>query len=157
MWCEISNHHGTAWRCSLTVHNWNCSSLKTMNAFVPANCMIVAFHNFVLDKWPTEVTAYENSTAWVHGMVRKWYEEHVGVLVYFPRRFYFFWEQDVSSKKISVEANRALLSLENGSGIVKESKWPDGGAALTQDMNWAETTKSGTKMTQVQNCLCLCR
>ena len=32
-----------------------------------------------------------------------------------------------------VEANTALLSLKKDSGIVKESKWPDDGAALTQE------------------------
>ena len=42
-------------------------------------------------------------------------------------------KQEVSSKKIIVGANMALLSLKKDSGIVKESKWPDDGAALTQE------------------------
>ena len=55
------------------------------------------------------------------------------------------WRPEVSSKKIIVEANTALLSLKKDSGIVKGSRWPDDGAALTQEgpecpKNWTETT-----------------
>ena len=42
-------------------------------------------------------------------------------------------KQEVSSKKIIVEANTALLSLKKDSGIVKGSKLPDDGAALTKE------------------------
>ena len=55
-------------------------------------------------------------------------------------------KQEVSSKKIIVESNRAVLSLKKDIGIVKESKWPDDVAALTQEgpkcrKNCVETTK----------------
>ena len=48
------------------------------------------------------------------------------------------------------EADRTLLSLKKDSGIVKVSKWPDDGAALTQEgptchKDWAKTTKMGPK------------
>ena len=57
----------------------------------------------------------------------------------------FISKQEVSSRKIIVEANRALLSLKKDTGIVKVSKWPDDGAVLTQEgpkcyKNWVETT-----------------
>ena len=65
---------------------------------------------------------------------------------------FFKWHEfnysypEISSKKIIVEANTALLSLKKDSGIVKGSKWPDDGAVLTQEgpecpKNWTETTK----------------
>ena len=42
-------------------------------------------------------------------------------------------EQEVASKKIIVEANRALLSFKKDSGIVKKSKWPEDGAEMPQE------------------------
>ena len=76
-------------------------------------------------------------------------------------QFAYKEKQEVSSKKIIVEANTALLSLKKDSGIVKGSKWPDDGAALTQEgpefaKSWTETTKQWdqidwSQMFRVQN------
>ena len=56
----------------------------------------------------------------------------------------------------------ALLSLKKDSEIVKGSKWPDNGAALTQEgpecpKNWTKTTKQwdqndSSQMFRVRNC-----
>ena len=75
----------------------------------------------------------------------------------------FIFKQEVSSRKIIVEANRALLSFKKDSGIVKVSKWPDDGAVLTQEgpkcyKNWTETTNKWdqndfSRVLRVRNCL----
>ena len=76
-------------------------------------------------------------------------------------------KQEVSSKRIIVDANTALLSLKKDSGIAKGSKWPDDGAALTQEgpecpKNWTEATKQWdqndlSRMFSVRNCPSLFR
>ena len=56
-----------------------------------------------------------------------------------PRTF----KQEVSSKKITVETNKALLSLKKDGEIVKGSKWPEDGIAMTHEgpkcpKNWSQ-------------------
>ena len=65
-------------------------------------------------------------------------------------------QQELSSKKIIVEAKMALLSLKKDSGIFKGSKWPEDWAAVTWEgpkcpKNWYQTNyKNGAEMTWVE-------
>ena len=74
------------------------------------------------------------------------------------------FKQEVSSKKIIIEANRAMLSLKKDSGKVKGSKWPETraqwlkGGGVKCHTNWDQNDHNdGPKWSGVKNGLSVFR
>ena len=131
--------------------------------------LIIKFGVYCRSSSPSAVLPYYLQVHWYHTVAiqspvqkfnTQWSDKLFGSLTE-------TFEQEVFSKKIIVKANTALLSLKKDSGIVKGSKWPDDGAALTQEgaewpKNWTETTKQwdqndSSRMFRVRNCSSLFR